>query len=148
LSSLIEVFSQLAATYRDLLREQENKIGLCLSGDGEGFEASIEAEQAISDRIQMLQSELKERLDGQTLTQALGKSEEGNDGKNRVALEEFLALVEQSRRAGARNLRYMQTSLSFSQALLQELFSGSASYDQSGYMAPAESNVQRRHIQY
>lgn len=142
---LRELLRQWLAAYRRLKAEQERKLDLFLAADFSALEESLRVEEGIAAQVRQLQSRCRGLLGGRPLPEAVAGLEEPARSELQSRLTELRGLVLEVNRLNVRNYRYLQTSLSFNQALLQQLLGNELAYTGDGYVQ-AGPDIKRHRV--
>lgn len=132
---LIQLLKSEVALYQSLLDIEARKIPLYIKGDLEGIENARSQSKAILIGIRTVQKGIKQHLKETSLSEVISRLESSNEKQEGIkALRTLHRLLQELKRINLRNNGYTQTSLAFTQSMLQAIFPRSASYNQTGYV--------------
>jgi len=132
--NLLDLICQELDLYRLLLTEQKQKISLYLQGDLDLVKSSMERDKNLFEGVRAIHQRLKEELDGRNLSEIFAELDTSESRALRTKIEELRRLTKELGRMNLQNYRYTRSSFGFTRAMLGEIFSENANYNQNGYL--------------
>lgn len=132
--NLLDLICQELDLYRLLVEEQKQKISLYLKNDLDLVKTSMDRDKNLLEGIRAIHLRLKEELDGRTLSEILVELDTSENRVLRTKIEELRRLAKELGRINLQNYRYTRSSFGFTRAMLGEIFSDNANYNQNGYL--------------
>lgn len=115
-----------------LLREREQSAGSFLEADSEAVESATSKEIELANKLANWRASLAAESSDTTLMQSLGPVEASSRLRLEALLRRLQQLIMELKGVNRNHYRHVQSSLSFTQNLLQNIFADSTSYDTSG----------------
>ena len=139
---VVDLLEREVQLYEHLLQTQVCRFEELLKGGSDSQERT-DPEAPLTHAIRVTEDRLRTLLGETTVSAWMGALEGERREEARSLLRRLEAAIRELLRVNLRNYRYVYSSLSFAQGLLQEFFRTVSSYDGQGKLSPNTEGVRR-----
>lgn len=146
--TILDLVRKEVGLYQQLLQKAEKKLDLFLRGDLKAIEQAAGEEQALVDSIKASERKLRSALAGISLGELIEQLQHPYRTILESLVQQFRRLVQDLNQTNVRNYRYVQSSLSFTQSVLQHVFKETSNYDGKGYLQAGTTGLRRKDLTF
>ena len=142
-SVVLDHLRRLGQLYGALLDEENRRLNSYLDGDLERVDTGRIRQEHDIGEVRKIHAALRDQFSGTSLDEISGELSETERSEMRRCLGELDKAMLELKTVIRRNRRYIQNSLSYSQALMQRMFSEHPRYDGDGFVQAQGRSLHR-----